>query len=242
MGGVHGRPTPRARGRNGLLVASRRSLPHLEPPATAPAWRPDRVAVALDSSRELSELLARHLLPIVVEHAGRELFPWASRYARQSTELRNDVAQDVMLKLFADGGRVLRCWDPTQGLSLRGFIKRVVRFHVLQLFRTERRNPWRNSPQPPQQLDSEGTEDTGAQDLLHQLWLWQVRDQLLERESARGRRLYRALFVEQRPAEDVAGELGMSRDAVYQWSARFKRRAARAFDPAPANPRSEEAP
>ena len=161
---------------------------------------------------------------MVVELAGRELYPWASRYARQATELRNDITQDVMLKLFADGGRVLRCWDPAQGLSLRGFLKRVVRFHVLQLFRADRGNPWRNALQTPQQLDAVEHREP---ELLQQLWIWQVRDQLLEHESARGQRLYHALFVEQRSAEDVATQLGMSRDAVYQWSARFKRRAAR---------------
>lgn len=169
---------------------------------------------------------------MVVELAGRELYPWASRYARQPNELRNDITQDVMLKLFADGGRVLRCWDPAQGLSLRGFIKRVVRFHVLQLFRTERGNPWRNTLKTPQQLD---TADEAGPELLQQLWIWQVRDWVLEHESARGRRLYRALFVEQRPAEDVAEELGVSREAVYQWSARFKRRAARALAPSHAS-------
>ncbi|MCH9686971.1 MAG: helix-turn-helix domain-containing protein [Deltaproteobacteria bacterium] len=195
-------------------------------PRNRPRWSPASVAAALDRGGPPLESLARSLLPPTVEMAGRELYPWCARYSRQPTDLRNDVAQDVMLKLFADKGELLRVWEPEYGLSLRGFIKRVVRFHVLQLFRSARSNPWRNEPTTPEDLE---THAAPMPSLLHQLWLWQVRDQLLEQESPHGRRLYFALFVEQRSADEIAREHGMTRDAVYQWRARFKRRAAQAL-------------
>ncbi|MBL4684530.1 MAG: sigma-70 family RNA polymerase sigma factor [Nannocystaceae bacterium] len=188
------------------------------------SWTPGSIAAALEGRGGGPDGLARTLLPLTIELAGRELYPWGSFYRRQPAELRNDVAQDVLLRLFANDGRVLLTWDPQLGLSLRSFVKRVIRYHVLQLFRTERGNPWRNEPTPVErleQLDLEGPE------LLHQLWLWQVRDQLLERESSRSRDLYRALFVEQQSAEEVAREHDMTCDAVYQWRARFKQRAAK---------------
>lgn len=131
--------------------------------------------------------------------------------------------QDVMLKLFAERGRVLRAWDPDRGLTLRGFLRRVVRFHVLQLFRSSVRNPWRD--RLTESHSEVAGEDSDA--ILHQLWLWEVRDLLLADESEHGRALYVGLFVEHRSAEDVGEQNNMSRDAVYQWRSRFKRRAAR---------------
>lgn len=141
-----------------------------------------------------------------------------------------DVVQDVMLKLFADRGRVLRTWDPERGLSLRGFLRRVVRFHVLQLFRSSAKNPWRDNPVDNvdnAEVDTAGDEPDQSGALLHQLWLWEVRDLLLAEETDHGRALYMGLFVEQRSADEVGALHEMSRDAVYQWRSRFKRRASR---------------
>jgi len=188
------------------------------------AWTPARVADALDGGGEQYEMLARALLAVVMRLAAAELHPWASRYRRQPSDLRRDTVQDVMVRLFAEHGRVLRAWEPDLGLTLRGFLKRVVRYHVLTLFRTERGNPWRNESTDPDQLDQLDGEGTG---LFNQLWLWRVRDRLLAEESTRGRALYVALFVEQRSADDIAAGHDMTRDAVYQWRARFKRRAAK---------------
>ncbi len=154
---------------------------------------------------------------------GRELLPWSGHYDRHTTSLAEDVVQDVMLKLFADDGRVLRVWDPERGLTLVGFLRRVVRFHVLQLFRSANKNPWRDRPY------DEKTErpQISTSALLHQLWLWEVRDLLLEAEDERGRALYVGLYVEQQSADELAQAHAMTRDAVYQWRARFKRRASR---------------
>lgn len=193
-------------------------------PEDPPAWTSARVADALDKGGDRCESLARALLPVILRLVAVELRPWGSRYQRHPSELQRDVAQDVMLRLFTDRGRVLRAWQPDRGLSLRGFLKRVVRYHVLTLFRTERANPWRNESTDPEQLDQLDGQQSG---LFHQLWLWRVRTRLLEDESPRGRALYVALFVEQHSADEIAEGYGMTRDAVYQWRARFKRRAAR---------------
>lgn len=190
------------------------------------AWSPDRIVAVLGEGGEACNTLARTLLPEVVELANHELRPWSSHYRRSPAAIRDDVVQDVMLKLFGEQGRVLRAWNPTLGLSLRGFLRRVVRFHVLQLFRSGARNPWRDEPigeRPP-----EADAATAAR-LLHQLWVWQVRDALLAAETPTGRQLYLALFVDQEDATEVGHRHGMSRDAVYQWRARFKRRAAKAL-------------
>ncbi|MEX1364370.1 MAG: hypothetical protein AB1Z98_14685 [Nannocystaceae bacterium] len=195
-------------------------------PTSLGAWNPETIAAALDARGPSPESLARTLLPLVGEIAGQELHAWGLRYGRRPSELRHDVAQDVMLALFENGGRILRTWDPARGLVLRGFVRRVVRFRVLQLFRSHRSNPWRNVPTPPDQVD---VVDERASGLLDQLHVRAARDRLLARESPRGLRLYRALFIEQQSAEDTAAQHHMSRDAVYQWRARFKRRAVRSF-------------
>lgn len=197
-------------------------------------WSPAAIARAFERAGDngrveppdsrLRHALAKDLMVLATQLAGRELCPWASHYGRQSLEIRDDVAQDVVLKLFRDDGRMLRQWEPHLGLSLRGFIKRVVHFHVVQLFRTQCRNPWRNDPEAPQKIDQREHDVTSLQELL---WRGQVRAQILDGEDERSRALYLALFVEQRSADEIAKKLGMTRDAVYQWRARFLRRVAK---------------
>ncbi|MCR9166424.1 MAG: RNA polymerase sigma factor [Nannocystaceae bacterium] len=189
-------------------------------------WDPKRIEAALAGGADANNQLARALLPEVVILADRELRPWSAHYKRSGAAIRDDVVQDVMLKLFGDQGRVLRAWRPHLGLSLRGFLKRVVRFHVLQLFRSGVRHPWRDESIGDRRPESDSAT---ASALLHQLWVWQIRDSLLASETPTGRALYLALFVEQEDATEVGHRHGMTRDAVYQWRARFKRRAARAL-------------
>ncbi|MBV1861631.1 MAG: sigma-70 family RNA polymerase sigma factor [Nannocystaceae bacterium] len=191
-----------------------------EPPRS---WTPASVGRAFAGGSPRADALARALLVLLPPLAARELIPWSGHYRRSPASLGEDIVQDVMLKLFAEGGRVLRAWDPERGLSLRGFLRRVVRFHVLQLFRSSAKNPWRD------RLTESHLEvaDEDSDAILHQLWLWEVRDLLLAEESDHGRALYIGLFVEHRSAEDVGEQHNMSRDAVYQWRSRFKRRASR---------------
>lgn len=193
------------------------------------------LARALGGGEPGVEVLARGLLTMLPALAARELLPWSGHYRRSPRALAEDVVQDVMLKLFADDGRVLRAWNPERGLGLRGFLRRVVRFHVLQLFRSSAKNPWRDGA--ADELD-EPSVSAGAEPdaLLHQLWLWEVRDLLLAEENERGRALYIALFVEHRSAQEVGDQHEMSQDAVYQWRTRFKRRARRLLSKEGENP------
>lgn len=199
-----------------------------------PGWTPASVTRAFAGERPRADALARALLVLLPPLAARELIPWSGHYRRSPASLCEDVVQDVMLKLFAERGRVLRAWDPERGLTLRGFLRRVVRFHVLQLFRSSVKNPWRDRL-------TEGHLEVAGEDsdaVLHQLWLWEVRDLLLAEENDHGRALYMGLFVEHRSAEDVGEQHNMTRDAVYQWRSRFKRRASRLLaDEQPSVPR-----
>lgn len=197
--------------------------PELTGSESAQRWTAASVSGAFVGARPRADALARALLVLLPPLAARELVPWSGHYRRSPASLCEDVVQDVMLKLFAERGRVLRAWDPDRGLTLRGFLRRVVRFHVLQLFRSSVKNPWRDRL-TESQLEVAGEESDA---ILHQLWLWEIRDLLLAEESDHGRALYMGLFVEHRSAEDVGEQHNMTRDAVYQWRSRFKRRAGR---------------
>lgn len=207
-----------------------RSSTHAEVASNDLGWTPGSLdEVFSDGGGSGLDGLARALLGVLPSLAARELLPWSGYYRRSPAALCEDVVQDVMLKLFAERGRVLRAWNPERGLSLRGFLRRVVRYHVLQMFRSSVKNPWRDLP-------VEGHADATGDDsdaLLHQLWLWEVRDLLLADENERGRALYVGLFVEHCSAEELGERHEMSRDAVYQWRARFKRRASRLLSDTP---------
>lgn len=99
------------------------------------------IGADLDTEFGRTEYLVRELLPLVLAAVTDELRPWNARFQRYAEDLRKNMAQDVMLKLFSDDGRVLLSWSPECGLDLTTFIRRVVRIQVLQMFRSSRRNP-----------------------------------------------------------------------------------------------------
>lgn len=132
-----------------------------------------------------------------------------------------DLTQEVFAILFADGGRVLRNWDASKGLSLKNYVGLVTERRVVSILRTDKRNPWRESPATSGSLEAKITPGDGMErEVLAREFLETVLDRLRLRLSERGLFMFRLLFVEDASPDEVAARLKITRDAVHAWRSR----------------------
>lgn len=188
-----------------------------------------------DEQEELRRALAGHeraldrlvtsLTPVIQARVARCLLRWRAgsaggRNVRQEVE---DLSQEIFVLLFDDGGKVLRSWQPERGLPLARFVDLVTERRVVSILRSGRRNPWRDDPTLPEELDREAPEQ-GPEALTasREEWRLLVR-RLAEELSPLGRHLFDLLFVRELPLVDVVAQTGMSPDAVYAWRSRLRR-------------------
>jgi RNA polymerase sigma-70 factor (ECF subfamily) len=181
------------------------------------------VQAALAGDRAAVRALVAHLTPVVQARVARALLRRergaAGRDVRQEVE---DLAQEVFVALFEDGGRVLRSWKPDGGLSLRNFVGLVAERQAASVLRSGRRSPWTEDPTLPEDLERgfeaepPGEVRVATADLMRA-----VHDRLREKLSPQGLLLFQRLLVEEQPVEAVCAESGLSADAVYAWRSRL---------------------
>ncbi len=163
--------------------------------------------------------------PVIQARVARRLLTSAPRRdVRQEVE---DMTQEVFLVLFADGGRVLRSWNPEQGLSLANFVGLVAERRALSILRSGKRNPWKEDPTLDAGLDREAPQ-SGPEEVTasrEQLRLLVAR--LYEELSPLGRQLFELLFIRDLAVGEVVRHTGMKPDAVYAWRSRLRRLAGR---------------
>jgi RNA polymerase sigma factor (sigma-70 family) len=172
------------------------------------------------------------LTPVVQSRVARGLLlrrqgMAAGRNVRQEVE---DLAQEVFLVLFADGGRVLRSWQPERGLSLPNFVGLVAERQTASILRSGRRSPWTEEPTlagdlERAALDSDPEEVTASREQLRLLL-----HRLTEELSPLGRHLFDLLFLRELPLDEVVRQTGMTPDAVYAWRSRLRRLARRLLE------------
>lgn len=196
-------------------------------------------ALARDTARTTA--LVRALAPVVQVRVARALVG-RGKGGRSVREEVSDLTQDVLCTLFADDARVLRSWDKERGLSLRNFVGLVAERHVTHVFRSGRKNPWKDEPIADVDLARHAGATVSpeaavvSRDTFGHLW-----KRLAAELSPRGLELFRVLVVEERPVEDVCREMQMQSDAVYAWRSRLLKRA-RALLAELSPPVSENAP
>lgn len=139
------------------------------------------------------------------------------------------MVQEVFLALLADEGRLLRQWDPDRGAGLRGFVKLVARQQVWSILRTGRRSPWAEDPTEGEHLSrAMDAASTGAPPADARLasadTLRRLMALIRAHMDTRSVVLFERLYVEERSVEAVCEEFQMSRDALYAWRTRMKRR------------------
>lgn len=180
------------------------------------------VDAALAGDAAATRRLVRAVLPVIQARIARVL---SRRRARSNRDVRQeveDLAQEVFAALFADGGRVLRAWDPARGLGLPSFCGLVAEREAASILRSGRRSPWTEDATELDDIDRALPNDRGAEARVatrEQLTL--LLERARESLSPRGLELFERLIVAEEPVEKVCADTGMTPDAVYAWRSRL---------------------
>jgi RNA polymerase sigma-70 factor (ECF subfamily) len=185
----------------------------------------DLVRRALAGDPTASDALVAELAPKVQFRVNATLVRRArSSGIGASHEDVRDLVQEVFLTLFEHDGKVLRTWDPTRGAALRTFVGLVADRVVGGILRSGRRSGWKEDPTEAPALERAAGRVPGVEEqVASRQELARVLDRLRETLTPRGMRLFRALFVEQRPAAQVAAEAEITVDALYAWRSRLRK-------------------
>ncbi|MCC6555981.1 MAG: sigma-70 family RNA polymerase sigma factor [Polyangiaceae bacterium] len=209
-------PTSRPIHRTSVRVA--REPVHLNGCEPTPAMI--RRAIARDP--QAVRALVDALTPVIRARTARVLR--RRGYRRDVRQELLDLTQQVFLALLADGGCLLRSWDPARGLSVVNFVGLVAEQITAAALRGSRGRGLHEELVAPEELDREVESSRSPERIVAStealgVVLRAVRDRL----SARGLSLFQSLFVEGRSIEEVAAANGMSVAAVYAWRSRLGR-------------------
>lgn len=187
-----------------------------------PAITPPLLQRALAGDRRAVRELIAELSPVIQARAGRLL---ARRPLTRSRDIRQevlDLTQHVFVDLFRDDARLLRSWDPERGLSLANFVGMIAEQRVLAVLRNRNKNPFRDEPTAPEDLDVGADSARGPERIAaSKEALATVLDALRGRLSDQGLAMFHWLFVEGRSVEEVCALADTSADAVYAWRSRI---------------------
>ncbi|MBC8068033.1 MAG: sigma-70 family RNA polymerase sigma factor [Deltaproteobacteria bacterium] len=188
-----------------------------------PSFSPEQIRRAFTGDPELKHALAEAVIDIVHREVAATLMPMAVGCGRDPRQDVDDLTQSVLVSLFEHGGHILRGWDPARGMGLAGFVALVARRRVLRVMTGFRGNLWSVTPMACELLDRcpELQRDELA-DVEHALELDATLARLEGWLGARGRRLFRAIYVEQREVREVCIAESMTADAVHAWAARVR--------------------
>lgn len=169
--------------------------------------------------------LGDRLLPVIQASVARRLYPLARARGRDPKAERDDLVSGVWVRLFEDDWRVLRGFDPDRG-TLEGYVMTIADRHVLGVFRVKSRDPYGEIPMTDDELEAQSDPETGIE---QHTWARGELDDLYEflrgRLDERGLLLFHMLEVDGAEVLEVCERLEMSRDALYQWRARFRKLA-----------------
>lgn len=189
----------------------------------------DEVQSALAGDEPALTRLVRTLTPVIQSRVARGLLlrrtgGAAGRDVRQEVE---DLTQEIFLLLFADGGKVLRSWQPERGLSLLNFVGLVAERQTASILRSGKRSPWKEDPTLPEDFDQAAPESGPEEITASREQFRLLLDRLTEELSPLGRHLFDLLFLRELPLEEVTRKTSLSPDAVYAWRSRLRRLAGR---------------
>lgn len=189
------------------------------------------VADAVAGDARAVRALFDALTPVVQARVARALLRNRAARGRDVHQEVQDLAQQVFVALFADGGRVLRSWDPARGLSLANFVGLVAEREVASILRRRRRSPFTEEPAEESALEVEPDSGRGVERLVaSRELLGAIYARLRERVTDRGLEMFHLLVVDERTTAEIQEVTGLGEDAIYAWRARLLKLARQIRD------------
>ena len=170
-----------------------------------------------------AEILVNYLTPIIKNEVRRLLI---RRRALQGPFSNNqdvaDLCQEVLLLLFRDQERLLRCWNKDKGLDLEGFVSLVTRRRVVSLLRS---NKFRYKQDEP--LDEHeytiGLGQNPVEKLIEDQKMLDFTFRKLRKSlSTLGYRIFVQLYVLEKTPEEIARHMKITKNTVYVWRTRIR--------------------
>jgi hypothetical protein len=134
-----------------------------------------------------------------------------------------DLTQEMFVILLDRDARVLRAWDPERGLSLANFIGLVAERESRSVLRSGRRSGWAEAPTRHEDLVEGGRTSDLEAEVSSRQQLEQVMTRVRARLSSTGLAMFEALFLHQRPIDEVASEFSTTAQALYVFRNRVRR-------------------
>ncbi|MFT3770348.1 MAG: sigma-70 family RNA polymerase sigma factor [Minicystis sp.] len=150
----------------------------------------------------------------------------ASAWSRARHEVE-DLTQEILFKLFEEGGKRLLKWDPDLGLSLNGYVKVISRNEVRGFLRRKQNTTLLTQDS----REAEGIDDIALPNdgpALHVEQKELVAAVLAEMDremTAEARPLFRMLFYEALDVDEVCARVEMTPNAVHVRRSRFLKQA-----------------
>ncbi len=199
--------------------------------------------LALSGDSAATRRLVGTLVPIVQARVVRTLLRRRGAAGRDVRQEVEDLAQEVFAALFADGGKVLRAWDASRGLSLASFCGLIAEREAASILRSGRRSPWTEAATELDELEKSLAEVPDVEvRVSSREQLAGLIDRVRGALSPRGLELFHRLVVEEESVESVCTSTGMTTDAVYGWKSRITKVVRKlAAEMAASEPRVPEA-
>jgi RNA polymerase sigma-70 factor (ECF subfamily) len=179
-------------------------------------------ANALAGRRDAVVALVDLLTPVIRARVSGVLRRGAR--GRDVTAAVEDVTQQVLLVLFADGGKVLRTWDPARGLTLTSFVGLVAKRQALAITRTGRSSPFTEDPTEASDLDARPSQHVDLEEhVASREFFLELAQRLRQELTPYGMQMFELLFIQERTSEQICADLDLSPDAVYAWRSRLIR-------------------
>lgn len=176
--------------------------------------------------------LVQQIAPVVQARAARIMLRSKSRLGRDVRQDVEDLTQEVLVGLLADNLRVLKNWEPSRGLSLRGFVGLVAERQVVSTLRNGRRSPFRDRPVAVEDLDSGPSSESAGPFAISSSreFVRLLLERLQESLTPLGLEMFHRLYVKQESVDEVCLHTGMQEQAVYAWKSRLGKMARRLLD------------
>lgn len=190
--------------------------------ANAVRLRSDRQLIkraAGGDRRALDELVER-LVPGIRRRVRRRLREHGRR--AETHGLEKDLVQECLVRLFSRRANLLQQWRPEKGATLDSWCGYATDSVVLGHLRSGRKSAWREILEDPPETSREFPLETRLEaQTLDRAFLTKLIARLREVLTPAKLNLFWALYVEERDPDELAQELGKSRDAIYTAKARL---------------------